>query len=68
MTINTSEFSLSGGNTMCQWMGLSEWLMRNVDEESKRGEKWREQFLVMENCPKCGGSRLKDEAPLPYWR
>ena len=62
MTINASEFSYGSGNTLCQWMGLSEWLMRNIDEESKRGEKWREQFLVMESCPKCGGSRLKDEA------
>ena len=47
---------------MCQWMGLSDWIMREVDEESKRGEKWREQFLVVETCPACGGSRLKSEA------
>ena len=62
MTINLAEFSTSGGNTMCQWMGLSEWMMRNIDEDSKRGEKWREQFLVMETCPECGGARLKPEA------
>ncbi|MBO5894737.1 MAG: excinuclease ABC subunit UvrA [Alistipes sp.] len=62
MTINLAEFSTSGGNTMCQWMGLSEWMMRNIDEDSKRGEKWREQFLVMEACPECGGARLKPEA------
>ena len=36
--------------------------MRNVDEESKRGQKWREQFLVMQPCEVCGGSRLKAEA------
>ena len=62
MMLNVSEFSFGSGTTMCQWVGLSEWLMRNVDEETKRGEKWRDQFLVMESCPKCGGSRLKDEA------
>ena len=62
LTIHMSEFSSSGGNQLMQWMGLSEWMMRNIDEETKRGEKWREQFLVMQTCPRCGGSRLKDEA------
>ena len=60
--VNMSEFSSSGGTEMCQWMGLSEWLMRNQDEESKKGDKWREQFLVMECCPECHGARLKSEA------
>ena len=62
LTIHMNEFSSSGGNQLTQWMGLSEWMMRNIDEETKRGEKWREQFLVMQTCPRCGGSRLKDEA------
>ena len=62
MTINLSEFGGTGGTSMTQWMGLSEWLLRNIDEESKRGEKWREQFLVREVCPTCKGSRLKAEA------
>ena len=62
MTINMAEFSSSGGTQLCQWMGLSEWIMRDVDEESKRGQKWREQFLIVETCPQCGGSRLKPEA------
>lgn len=62
MTINFSEFSTSGGTQLSQWVGLSEWIMRSVDEESKHGEKWREQFLAIESCPECGGSRLKPEA------
>ena len=62
MTIHLSEFSSLGGNQLCQWMGLSEWIMRNVDEESKRGQKWRDQFLVMQTCPACGGTRLKPES------
>ncbi|MBQ8366633.1 MAG: excinuclease ABC subunit UvrA [Alistipes sp.] len=62
MTINLAEFSSLGGNQLAQWMGLSEWIMRDVDEESKRGQKWRDQFLVMQTCPKCGGSRLKAES------
>ena len=62
LMINFSEFSSVGGNQLTQWMGLSEWIMRDVDEESKRGQKWREQFLVSQICPTCGGSRLKAEA------
>ena len=62
LAINLSEFSSAGGSQLCQWMGVSEWIMSNFDEDSKRGEKWREQFLVMQTCPACGGSRLKPEA------
>ena len=62
MTIHMAEFASSGGTQLCQWMGLSEWIMRDVDEESKRGQKWRDQFLMVEICPQCGGSRLKPEA------
>ncbi len=61
LTVHAGYSSL-GGNHLTQWMGLSEWMTRNIDEDSKRGEKWREQFLVMQTCPRCGGSRLKDEA------
>ena len=62
LMINLAEFSSLGRNQLVQWSGLSEWMMRNVDEESKRGQKWREQFLVMQSCPACGGCRLKPEA------
>ncbi len=62
LMLNLAEFSSLGGNQLSQWMGLSEWIMRDVDEESKRGQKWRDQFLVMQTCPACGGSRLKAEA------
>ncbi len=62
LMINLSEFSSYGGTQLTQWAGLSEWIMRNVDEESKRGQKWREQFLVMQSCPSCGGCRLRRES------
>ena len=32
------------------------------DEDSKRGQKWREQFLMYRPCSVCGGTRLKKEA------
>ena len=44
LMVNFSEFSSLGGTQLTQWSGLSEWIMRNVDEESKRGQKWREQI------------------------
>ncbi|MBE6203454.1 MAG: excinuclease ABC subunit UvrA [Rikenellaceae bacterium] len=62
LMLNLAEFSSMGGTRLMQWSGLSEWIMRNIDEESKRGQKWREQFLVMQRCPACGGCRLKPEA------
>ena len=62
MMLNFAEFSSVGGTRLTQWSGLSEWMMRDVDEESKKGQKWREQFLVMQRCPACGGSRLKSES------
>ncbi len=63
MTIDTSAFSYSGGGRrLMTWEGIAEYLYRTDDENSKRGEKWREQFLVYKPCSVCGGSRLKKEA------
>ena len=62
VAVNMSEFSTLSGTRLVQWMGVSEWIMRNEDEESARGKKWREQFMAREECPCCGGSRLKAEA------
>ncbi len=62
MTIDTSAFSYSGGGRrLMTWEGIAEYLYRTDDENSKRGEKWREQFLVYKPCSVCGGSRLKKE-------
>lgn len=61
LMLNLAEFASVGGVRLMQWPGLSEWMLRDVDEESKKGQKWREQFLVMQRCPACGGSRLKSE-------
>ena len=62
LLINLAEYSSLGGTRLMQWPGLSEWLMREVDEETKRGQKWRDQFLVMQCCSECGGSRLRKES------
>ncbi len=64
LTINMSEFGTSGGNQLLSWEGAAEWIAResDIDEESKRGQKWREQFLVYRKCSLCGGTRLKGEA------
>ncbi|MDE6778449.1 MAG: excinuclease ABC subunit UvrA, partial [Alistipes sp.] len=62
LTVNMSEFTCSGGNRLVSWEGVAEYVNRNEDEDSKRGQKWREQFLVYRKCSACGGSRLKKEA------
>ncbi len=62
LAVNVPDYSASGSNHLLQWAGLSEYISGDVDEESKRGQKWREQFLVMEECEVCHGSRLKAEA------
>ncbi len=62
LTVNLSEFSSSGGNQFLSWEGVAEYIGRTEDDDSKRGQKWREQFLVYRKCSVCGGARLKKEA------
>ena len=62
LTVDLSEFASSGGKRLLSWDGMAEWIGRTFDEDSKRGEKWREQFLIYKPCNVCGGSRLKSEA------
>ena len=61
LMLHASSYGVAGGRDMMSWMGLNEWMMRDVDEDSKKGEKWREQFFVMQSCPSCHGTRLKAE-------
>lgn len=63
LTVNLAEFSSSGGNQFVSWEGVAEYIGRSEeDEETARGRKWREQFLVHRTCSVCGGTRLKKEA------
>jgi excinuclease ABC subunit A len=48
---------------MIPWEGIAEYVQSTTDdEESKRGQKWREQFMAYRECSVCGGTRLKKEA------
>ncbi len=63
VTVNFSEFSYTtSGSQLVSWEGVAEYISRSEDEESKRGQKWRGQFLVYKTCSLCGGSRLKKES------
>jgi len=63
LTINLTEFGASGGNQLMAWEGVSEYIgSRDEDDDSARGRKWREQFVVYRKCSVCGGTRLKKEA------
>ena len=37
LMLNLAEFASVGGVRLMQWPGLSEWMLRDVDEESKKG-------------------------------
>ena len=62
LTVDLSEFSSSGGRQFLSWEGVAEYIGRTEDDDSKRGQKWRDQFLVYRKCSVCGGTRLKKEA------
>ena len=63
LTIDLSRFSApAGGVQFLQWEGLADYIDRLEEEDAKRGQKWRGQFLVYRKCSVCGGSRLREEA------
>ena len=62
LTVDLSEFTSVSGRRMIPWEGIAEYVQQSDDEESKKGQKWREQFLMYRPCSVCGGSRLRKEA------
>ena len=62
LTVDLSEFTSISGRRMIAWEGVAEYVQVSDDEESKKGQKWREQFMMYRPCSVCGGSRLKKEA------
>ena len=61
LTVNMSEYAGSGGNRLIAWEGVAEYVDRS-DDDTKRGAKWREQFMAYRTCSLCGGARLRSEA------
>ena len=62
LTVDLSEFTTLSGRRMIPWEGIAEYVQATDDEESKKGQKWREQFMAYRPCSICGGTRLKKEA------
>ena len=63
LTVDLSEFASVSGRRMIPWEGIAEYVIHSSeDEDSKRGQKWREQFLMSRPCSVCGGTRLKKES------
>ena len=51
------------GRQMRSWEGVAEYINSTLeDDNSRKGDKWREQFVVYRKCSLCGGSRLKENA------
>ncbi|MBO5961785.1 MAG: excinuclease ABC subunit UvrA, partial [Alistipes sp.] len=62
MMVEVSEYS-SRGRQMRSWEGVAEYInSKTEDENSRKGEKWKEQFVAYRKCSLCGGSRLKENA------
>ncbi len=62
LAINMSEFSSTSGRHLIAWEGVAEFVSGTEEDDSKKGQKWRDQFLVYKSCSVCGGTRLKSEA------
>ncbi|MBQ3208941.1 MAG: excinuclease ABC subunit UvrA [Alistipes sp.] len=62
--IDLADFTYQRGMQMRTWEGIAEYINATTseDEQSRHGEKWREQFVVYRKCSQCGGSRLKKES------
>ena len=62
--VDLADFTYQRGAQMRTWEGIAEYIntVYSDDEESRHGEKWRQQFVVYRKCSVCGGSRLKSEA------
>ena len=62
MLVEVSEHS-SRGRQMRSWEGVAEYIdSKTEDENSRKGDKWKEQFVAYRKCSLCGGSRLKENA------
>ncbi|MBQ5836995.1 MAG: excinuclease ABC subunit UvrA [Alistipes sp.] len=63
LMVDVADFSLGRGKQMRSWEGVAEYINSTLEEEnSRKGDKWREQFIAYRKCSLCGGSRLKEEA------
>ena len=62
--VDLADFTYQRGAQMRTWEGIAEYIntVYSDDEESRHGEKWRQQFVIYRKCSVCGGSRLKSEA------
>ncbi|MFI3299666.1 MAG: excinuclease ABC subunit UvrA [Rikenellaceae bacterium] len=53
----------SGASYMTQWEGVLAYMERLSEEtETRRGKKFKEQFIEKRKCNLCGGTRLKAES------
>ena len=62
--IDLADFTYQRGMQMRTWEGIVEYINATAseDDDSRHGEKWREQFVLYQRCSVCGGSRLKRDA------
>ena len=61
LTVSSADMDYTRSSQMVNWEGVAEWISRREDESGK-GDKWRQQFLVRKECSVCHGSRLNSQA------
>ena len=61
MTVSSADMDYARGTQMVTWEGVAEWISQREDENGK-GDKWRQQFMMRQECSLCHGSRLKSQA------
>lgn len=52
----------SQSNYSTQYQGIAKYIMSQSGANSKKAQKWSEQFTQTIACPECGGTRLKKES------
>jgi excinuclease ABC subunit A len=57
------DFEKGSGEYVTQWEGVIPNLRRRYHQTSSEAVRhWCENYMTMESCPKCGGTRLQSEA------
>ncbi len=57
------DFEKGHGEYVTQWEGVIPNLRRRYHQTASEAVRhWCEKYMTMENCPECGGTRLKNES------
>ncbi|MBE9488231.1 MAG: excinuclease ABC subunit UvrA [Bacteroidetes bacterium] len=62
LKIESKDMGVIGGTHLIMWKGIVAEIENSIDDEStKRGDKWKSQFVKKEICDVCHGTRLNQQ-------